>query len=316
MVKLVEVGMVLYPDAHLASVWGLTDLLKYASNYSGNKEADSIRISHWQEKDGEIVKIWDTHDNETNNILSFIVIPPSFASPISQQDAKLYKPWLKHWHQNGTILCSICSGIFTLLETGILDGRTVTTHCLNNRTVKERCPSVVLDSNKIIVEETDLITTAGVFSWMDLGLKLVEKIYNAPFMIDFCKLLLVDPPAREQSYYKNFAPTFDHGDIAIIKIQHWLQTNYQKKITVDFLAEYVNLEKRTLLRRFKKSTNLTIIEYCQNLRIQKAQDLLITTTLSFDAISWQVGYKDSSSFSKIFVKNIGLSPAEYRKRFK
>ncbi|WP_111895369.1 GlxA family transcriptional regulator [Acinetobacter sp. MB5] len=314
MVQLVEVGIVLYTDAHLASVWGLTDLLKYASKYSENKQIDSIRVSHWQYRNGEIVKIWDTHNTQSNNI-NFIVIPPSFASPISQQDAKLYTSWLKCLHQNGAILCSICSGIFTLLETGILDGRTVTTHWLNNTMVRDRCPSIILDSNKIIVEETDLITTAGIMSWMDLGLKLVEKIYSAPFMIDFCKLLLVDPPAREQSFYKIFSPNFDHGDISIIKIQHWLQINYEQKITLDCLAEYVNLEKRTLLRRFKKATNLTIIEYCQNLRIQKAQDLLITTALSFDAISWQVGYKDSSSFRKIFIKNIGLSPSEYRKRF-
>lgn len=91
---------------------------------------------------------------------------------------------------------------------------------------------------------------------------------------------------------------------------------YDKKITLDLLAGQIALEKRTLLRRFKKATDMTVIEYCQNLRIQKAQTLLETTSLSFESIAWQVGYQDSSSFNKVFTKAIGLTSTEYRKRFR
>lgn len=315
MVKSIEIGIVLYPSAHLPSVWGFTDLLKYASSFVAAKNLDALRISHWKEDNGQIIKIFDTHPN-AENVVSMVVIPPSFEAPVSREDAQAYSAWLNHLYQKGAILCAVCSGIFTLLETGLLAGRTVTTHWINNDAVKERWPTVVMDSNKIIVDDNDIITTAGGMSWIDLGLKLVERIYNGAIMVDFAKYLLIDPPSREQSYYRIFSPNFNHGDIAIIKVQHWIQNNYEKKITLDFLAQYIALEKRTLLRRFKKATDMTVIEYCQKLRIQKAQLLLETSTLSFESISWQVGYQDSSSFNKIFSKIVGLTTTEYRKRFK
>ncbi len=313
--KINEIAILNYPQAHSASMWGLTDLLLYANQQALNQGKDTIKVTHWRDANGEMVKSWESQTESGNNV-GFIIIPPSFEAPLSKQTARNYSDWIQQHYQNGTVLCSICSGVFTLLETNLFDGRTITTHWLNNEMVRERFPNVTIDSNKIIVDDPDVITTAGIMSWMDLGLKLIERIYTAQLMVEFSKLLLVDPPSREQSYYKKFAPNLSHGDTAIVKIQHWLQNNYANKVTVDDLAVLANLEKRTLLRRFKKATALTPIEYCQNLRIQKAQDLLLTTNLSFDAISWQVGYKDSSSFNKIFVKTIGLTSTEYRRRFK
>lgn len=311
-----EIGIVVYPAAHLPSVWGLTDLLKYASNFVVARQFPDLRISHWKEQDGQIIKVFDTHPDANDNAVNLVVIPPSFEPPISRQDARAYSAWLNRLYDNGAILCAICSGIFTLLETGLLDGRTVTAHWMHSEAIQQNYPTVTLDNRKLIVDDNEIITLAGLLSWMDLGLKIVEKAYDGATMREFAKYLLVDPPSREQSYYHAFSPKFDHGDVTIVKVQHWLQGNYQKKITLEVLAQHIALEKRTLLRRFKKATGMTVIEYCQNLRIQKAQELLETTSLSFEAISWQVGYQDSSSFNKIFTKVIGLTSTEYRKRFK
>ncbi|EPP3355959.1 MULTISPECIES: GlxA family transcriptional regulator [Acinetobacter] len=313
--NLVEIAILLYPTAHLSSVGGLTDLFKFINNQVPSSQSPQVKVTHWQSENDQIIKVFDSHENHKSQI-SFVIIPPSFEEPVSQQDAQIYVLWLKELYQRGVILCSICSGIFILLETGVLQGRTVTTHWSNITTLKTRSTHLKVDCNKMVVDENDIITTAGPMSWIDMGFTLTERIYDTSFMVKMAQYLLLDPPIRKQSYYKNFVPSFDHGDEVIVNAQHWLQTHYNETITVDMLVELTHLEKRTLLRRFKKATNLTIVEYCQNLRIQKAQDLLITTNLSFDSISWQAGYKDSSSFSKMFCKNIGLSPIEYRKRFK
>lgn len=313
--KVIEIALVLYPAVHLPSVWSLTDLFKHASAFAQQKNYPELRVTHWKEDNGTMIKTFDTHADSVNTI-NVAIIPPSFEPPISVKDAQVYSTWLTQLHENGVILCAICSGIFTLLQTGLLSGRTVTTHWSNNAAIKERCQNVILDFNKLLIDDNDIITSAGGLSWMDMGLKLVERLYNVTVMIEFAKYMLIDPPAREQSYYWAFSPKFDHGDVSMIKVQHWLQNNYEKKITLNLLAEQIALEKRTLLRRFKKATDMTIIEYCQNLRIQKAQMLLETTSLSFETIAWQVGYQDSSSFNKIFTKTIGLTSTEYRKRFK
>lgn len=326
MTKLTEIALLLYPAVHSPSVGGLTDLLKSASSFAQTKHLNGLRISHWQADNalntqhnglitGQISKVFDTHP-ELENAISMLVIPPSFEAPIERQTAQAYAAWLTQLHNQGVVLCAICAGIFILLETGLLAGRTVTTHWLNNQTVKDRSSQVTVDCSQLLIDDHDIMTSAGALSWMDLSLKLLEKIYQGSLMLEFAKYMLIDPPSRQQSYYNTFAPSFSHGDSSIIKIQHWLQTHYNQKITLDLLAEQIALEKRTLLRRFKKATDMTVIEYCQNLRIQKAQTLLETTSLSFESIAWQVGYQDSSSFNKIFTKAIGLTSTEYRKRFK
>lgn len=315
MTKLVEVALLIYPAAHSPSVWGLTDLLKNASTFAQAKQCHALRISHWQADNGQIIKVFDTHP-DLENAINIVVIPPSFEAPIARTAAQCYATWLRQLHSTGVILCSICAGIFILLETGLLAGRTVTTHWLNTQTVKERWPTVLLDSSQLMIDDNDIISSAGAMSWMDLGLKLLERIYRGSLMVDFAKYMLIDPPSRQQSYYNTFSPNFSHGDASIVKVQHWLQHNYDQKITLELLAAQIALDKRTLLRRFKKATDMTVIEYCQHLRIQKAQTLLETTSLSFDSISWQVGYQDSSSFNKVFTKTIGLTSTEYRKRFK
>ena len=80
------------------------------------------------------------------------------------------------------------------------------------------------------------------------------------------------------------------------------------------LADIANLSERTLLRRFKKATGLTPTEYIQHLRIDRARELL-GLSINIDEVAWQVGYKDSASFRRTFLKIIGLSPREYRNRF-
>lgn len=69
------------------------------------------------------------------------------------------------------------------------------------------------------------------------------------------------------------------------------------------------------LRRFVKATQLKPTQYIQHLRVQKACELLETTLHSFEWIANQVGYEDVSACRKIFVRTMGLTPGEFKKRF-
>jgi transcriptional regulator GlxA family with amidase domain len=75
------------------------------------------------------------------------------------------------------------------------------------------------------------------------------------------------------------------------------------------------MEERTFIRRFKKATGLNPTEYCQQLRVGKAREMLEFTNKNIEEISWKVGYEDASAFRKVFHKVIGLTPGEYRTKF-
>jgi transcriptional regulator GlxA family with amidase domain len=125
----------------------------------------------------------------------------------------------------------------------------------------------------------------------------------------------VDPPGREQRYYSAFSPNLSHGDAAVLKVQHWLQATVAKDMTLSDLGARAGLEERTFLRRFRKATGQTAVDYCQRLRVGKAAEMLQFSNSPIEAIAWEVGYRDPGSFRKVFFRVTGLTPGAYRRRF-
>jgi transcriptional regulator GlxA family with amidase domain len=218
-------------------------------------------------------------------------------------------------HAAGTTLCSVCGGAFILAETGLLAGRSVTTHWSLTGELANRFPELQVDESRITIEDGNFITSGGVLAWADLGLKLVDRYLGPTIMLQTAQFMLADPPGREQRYYSNFSPKLHHGDTAILKVQHWLQTHATKKPSVSEMAKVGGLESRTLHRRFQKATGLKPNEYSQRLRIGKAREMLEFTNRTVDQVASAVGYEDPTSFRRVFQKVVGLSPGAYRRRF-
>lgn len=317
--QLIEIGLVLYPEAQLAAVLGLTDLLGVAGRIAAkHRKLDSnpLRISHWQPKasSSKPVRVFDSVPG-TSGDLSALIMPPTLSEPIGVEAAAPWADWLKRHHANGVILGSVCAGAFLLGETGLLAKRPVTTHWAYADLFQTRFPQAHLDIDRLIIDDGDIVTAGGAMAWTDLGLRLVDRFLGPHVMIETARMLLIDPPGREQCYYSAFSPRLTHGDAAVLKVQHWLQATQAKDIALPTLAAHAQLEERTFLRRFQKATGMTTTEYCQRLRVGKARDLLQFSTLSVEQIAWDVGYSDPGAFRKVFTRIVGLSPGEYRRRF-
>ena len=128
------------------------------------------------------------------------------------------------------------------------------------------------------------------------------------------KILLMNFRGYPQLSYSIFFPQTDHDDESIKQAQ-LLVENSNKKLTVEKLAGDVNLSKRSFIRRFKASTGSTPVDFIQRMSVEKAKRLLETSKKSVEGIIYSLGYRDISSFRKIFVKHTSLSPKEYRKKY-
>lgn len=315
----IEIGLVLYPEAQLAAVLGLTDLLGVAGRIAATQQKldrSPLRVSHWQRKasGSKPVRVFYSEPDPTGD-LSALIMPPSLSEPIGVDAAAPWTDWLKHHHANGVMLGSVCAGAFLLGETGLLSKRKVTTHWAYADLFQTRFPDVYLDVDRLIIDDGDIVTAGGAIAWTDLGLRLVDRFLGPHVMIETARMLLIDPSGREQCYYSAFSPRLTHGDAAVLKVQHWLQATQAKDITLSTLAEHAQLEERTFLRRFQKATGMTTTEYCQRLRVGKARELLQFSTLPVEQIAWDVGYSDPGAFRKVFTRIVGLSPSECRRRF-
>lgn len=312
-----EVGLVLYPDCQLSAIYGLTDLFRIASDIaarSGASNPPAIRVSHWRQDGDAIVCTYDSAPR-SQHALSHLITPPSIVLPDRMQPMRSLAEWMATLHRGGATLCSVCAGAFVLAETGLLQGREATTHWAFAETLASRFPTVRVDADRMLIDDGDIITAGGILAWTDLGLTLVERLLGPSVMLDTARFLLVDPPGRAQRPYGQFVPRLDHGDAAILAVQHWLQATGAKEHGVPMLAARARLEERTFLRRFKNATGLRPTEYAQQIRVAKAREALERTRKPVEQIAWQVGYGDPSTFRKLFQRVTGLAPHEYRRRF-
>ena len=307
----VEFGILIYPGAQQSAVLGLTDLFVIAERLMGARRP-RVRVSHWRADAGVPVRV----DGADTGVPTVLILPPSMEEPISPDAAAPLAAWLRECHGRGTVLASVCAGAFLLGETGLLKGRAVTTHWSYLDRFRQRFPDVRMQGDRLLIDDGDIITAGGLMSWTDLGLKLLDRFLGPAVMLETARFLLIDPPGRAQSWYSGFSPRLTHGDAAVLKVQHWLQASTLQDITVAGLADVAGLEPRTFLRRFRKATGLTSTDYCQRLRVARAQDLLQSGNMAVDAIAWQVGYGDPGAFRKVFARITGLTPGEYRQRFR
>lgn len=317
---MIGIGLVIYPGAQQAAVLGLTDLFGVANRIGASYQKEhvpTLRITHWRQDDSNRPPncVFDSCPGEPPGSLSTLILPPSLNEPIGVDDAASLTAWLLDRHADGVALGSVCAGAFVLAATGLMAGRRMTTHWSHAELLQERFPEVSVDADQLIIDDGDVITAGGLMAWTDLGLKLVDRFLGPTIMFETARILLVDPPGREQRYYSVFSPRLTHGDAAVLKVQHWLQATQAKDVALATLAAQAGLEERTFLRRFQKATGMTTTEYAQRLRVGKARELLQFGNASVERVAWEVGYSDPGAFRKVFTRIVGLSPSEYRRRF-
>jgi transcriptional regulator GlxA family with amidase domain len=313
-----EIGLLVYPDCQLSAVYGLADICRIATDIAagqGNGRKPVLRASHWQERHGQIGCSFDSHPEAGAHKLSHIIAPPSLVMPADMQDMSTFASWMTAAYDKGATLCSVCAGSFVLGATGLLAGRDATTHWAFADEMAKRFPAAHIDTGRTVIDDGDIITAGGILAWTDLGLTLVGRLLGPSVMLETARFLLVDPPGRAQQPYSRFLPKLDHGDAAVLKVQHWLHALGAKDHAVPDLAERAGLEPRTFLRRFKRATGYRPTEYAQQIRIAKAREALELSRRPVEQIAWDVGYGDASAFRKLFHRVTGLSPADYRQRF-
>ncbi|WP_433923756.1 helix-turn-helix domain-containing protein [Paenibacillus taichungensis] len=103
-------------------------------------------------------------------------------------------------------------------------------------------------------------------------------------------------------------------DPVITFVLDYLDHHYGEDINLNIVADKLNLTSGYLSSIFKEKTNINFSEYLNNLRVERAKELLVNVDLRIQDIATQVGYQNVNSFIRMFKRRYGLTPGEYRKR--
>ncbi|MEM1339417.1 MAG: helix-turn-helix domain-containing protein [Bacteroidota bacterium] len=228
---------------------------------------------------------------------------------------KPYIPWiLQQRLQHKAEIASMCIGAFILAQTGLVNGKQCATHWAAMDVFRQLFPEVQLVSNKVVTEEEGIYTSGGAYSFLNLMLHLVEKYCGRGVAVYISKFFEIDIDRDNQHQFAIFQGQKDHEDEAIRQAQRYIEGNITNKISVEQLAEKFAISRRNFVRRFKKATHNTPLEYIQRVKIEAAKRNLETTQQNVNEM-YQVGYSDEKAFRTVFKKHVGLSPLAYKAKY-
>jgi len=223
---------------------------------------------------------------------------------------------LRRAHARGARIMTICSGVFALAATGLLDGQRATTHWRYIEQLKAAYPKISVAPDVLYVDAGQLLTSAGSAAGIDLGLHLVRRDFGAEIANSVARRLVV-PPHREggqAQFIERPVPTIREGQ-RLGPLLDRLRQELDQDHSIAGLAEGVGMSQRTFLRRFKSTTGTTPGEWLLGERLAHARNLLESGSQSIEDIAAACGFGSTATLRHHFRQRLATSPAAYRARF-
>lgn len=243
-----------------------------------------------------------------------VIIPSAMPIHGTPQSQLMYE-WINRQYKSGAEIASMCSGAFILASTGIMDGRSCSTHWSHADTFREMYPKVALHPEQLITDENGIYTNGGAYSFLNLLIYLVEKYYNRQTAIYCSKVFQIEIDRDSQSAFAIFTGQKKHGDTVVQQAQAYIENHIAEKISVEQLSAMFAVGRRNFDRRFIKATGNTPLEYAQRVKIEAAKKALESTRKNVNEVMYEVGYADVKAFREVFRKITGMLPLEYRSRY-
>ena len=187
-----------------------------------------------------------------------------------------------------------------MAETGLLNGKSCATHWIVHELFKQRYPLVDLIPEKIISEDNGIYSSGGAYSFLNFMLYLIEKYCGRETAIWCSKISEIEFDRIDQNQFMIFSGQKDHDDEPIKHAQIFIENNFERKLNIDEIASKVNVSGRSFLRRFKKATSNTPLEYIQRVKIEAAKKKLESTMLHVNEVMYDIGYNDEKAFRNTF----------------
>jgi transcriptional regulator GlxA family with amidase domain len=249
-----------------------------------------------------------------------VILPELWLSP--QDDLKGRHPalcdWIRRRYADGATLYSACSGAVLLAATGLLDGREATSHWGYQDLFRRAYPQVQFkaEPNLVFADRSGRIVTAGgATSWHDLAIHIISRHCSPGEALRVAKAYLLKLHDDGQLPYASLVRRQPHADAAVRRAEEWLAGHFQDANAVAGVVAALGVPERSLKRRFAQATGASLMAYLQNLRIEEAKRQLENSPLPVEEIAAAVGYDNTAFFRRLFKRNTGLTPGQYRRVF-
>lgn len=316
-----RIALIVEPTATPSSVMLTLDMVTIASRYP---EAADCRLDLLSIHGGRIalsssVSVETSVLPDTLASYAAVILPGFFALDIEHLAMLLRTVWPPVIERlralpAETLVSASCYGTFVLAESGLLDGMEATTTWWKEAEFRTRYPAIRLDADRALVDGGRCLTAGAMTAHTDLTLHVLRRLYGAALARKVAGIMLVDGARTSQRPFMALPRSF--ADSLVQQAADWLAAHSEEPLSAQALAAALNVSYRTLHRRFDATAGMAPLAYLQALRVEQAKELLEGTSLSLERVVERVGYSDVPAFRRLFLRSVGLSPAQYRQRFR
>ena len=316
-----RIALIVEPTATPSSVMLTLDMVTIASRYP---EAADCRLDLLSIHGGRIalsssVSVETSVLPDTLASYAAVILPGFFALDIEHLAMLLRTVWPPVIERlralpAETLVSASCYGTFVLAESGLLDGMEATTTWWKEAEFRTRYPAIRLDADRALVDGGRCLTAGAMTAHTDLTLHVLRRLYGADLARKVAGIMLVDGARTSQRPFMALPRSF--ADSLVQQAADWLAAHSEEPLSAQALAAALNVSYRTLHRRFDAAAGMAPLAYLQALRVEQAKELLEGTSLSLERVVERVGYSDVPAFRRLFLRSVGLSPAQYRQRFR
>lgn len=225
--------------------------------------------------------------------------------------------WIQRRAANARRFGSICTGVFILGKAGLLSGKRVATHWECADLFENQYPDAILDRDAIFIRDKKLCTAAGLTSGIDLALSLVEEDHGRDIAMIVARYMVVFlKRSGGQSQFSTHLLAQMSGNSLVQDVQNFILGNLERDLCIDDLAKSFAMSSRNLNRVFHRETGQTPMSFLTHARVECARRLLEETDLSVKEIAFRCGLFDAGKLRRTFWRSLGISPTQYRERFR
>jgi transcriptional regulator GlxA family with amidase domain len=223
------------------------------------------------------------------------------------------REWLRTAYARGALVCSVCTGAFVLADAGLLDGRQCTTHWSRVDELARRAPRARVLTNRIFVEDSGVVTSAGIVSGVDMALALVERRHGPHVASAVAREMVVylrrDGAHDQRSVYLDYRTHLHPG---VHRVQDWILAHPSARATLAELAALAGMSARNLTRVFRGATGVSVGEFVAEARLELARDLLHDPGLTVEAVAERCGFDSARQLRRLWKRAAGTTPSSGR----
>ncbi|MCO7227486.1 GlxA family transcriptional regulator [Pleionea sp. CnH1-48] len=316
-----KVYFLLYDEVQLLDISGPAEVLAQANQIVGRSVYDIKYVgssSSNKVKSSAGLPLVVEPLPPVTHAIDIIIVPGAEHEALSQiRSNEEVMIWLDQAAKHAKTRASVCTGAFLLGQLGYLDNHLSTTHWKGTQHLQREFPNTKVQQDTLYTHDHNLWTSAGVMCGVDMTLAMVNQDLGAKTALEIARSLVVS--LFREGGQSQFSGAMELQSKAhqndIINLIAWLEAKLQQTVTVEQMAEYLNTSVRTLHRRCIKALDMTPAQVLNELRLDRARELLHQPNIPVKSIAYECGYSSQEALSSAFKKRFGVAPKRYRERF-